>query len=88
MPDQVATVLPLLLDALQLFAPLVAGGRLVIARPGGHAVPDYVAELMSDSHVSLFQTGAGCHVGGSLVRGMPEHACTVMANRWIHVLNY
>lgn len=42
---------------LQLFSVLAVGGRLVIARPGGHTDPEYMATLMARSHVSYMDTG-------------------------------
>ncbi len=37
----------------ELFWPLMAGARLVIARPGGHKDPDYLAGLLADSMVTV-----------------------------------
>ncbi|MER7000258.1 amino acid adenylation domain-containing protein, partial [Streptomyces sp. NPDC000410] len=36
----------------ELFWPLLTGGVLVVARPGGHRDPGYVAELMAEQRVS------------------------------------
>ncbi|HET8642725.1 MAG TPA: amino acid adenylation domain-containing protein, partial [Pseudonocardiaceae bacterium] len=36
----------------ELFWPLTAGGRLVLARPGGHRDPAYLSELIQRGHVS------------------------------------
>ncbi|GAA1691482.1 hypothetical protein GCM10009745_41020 [Kribbella yunnanensis] len=37
----------------ELFWPLMAGARLVIARPGGHKDPGYLAELLTDAMVTV-----------------------------------
>ncbi|MEM7355024.1 MAG: amino acid adenylation domain-containing protein, partial [Acidobacteriota bacterium] len=37
----------------ELFAPLVFGARLVLARPGGHRDPDYLARRIAESRITL-----------------------------------
>ncbi|MGW6727266.1 amino acid adenylation domain-containing protein [Nocardia sp. NPDC055029] len=37
----------------ELFLPLVVGGTVVVAEPGGHRDPGYLAELIRDSRVSV-----------------------------------
>ncbi|WP_141562153.1 AMP-binding protein, partial [Pseudomonas syringae] len=37
----------------EFFLPLLAGAELVMARPGGHQDPDYLAEVMSDAGITL-----------------------------------
>ncbi|WP_278312558.1 non-ribosomal peptide synthetase [Lolliginicoccus levis] len=37
----------------EFFLPLIAGARLVMARPGGHRDPDYLARLIADEHVTV-----------------------------------
>ncbi|MFT4128104.1 MAG: amino acid adenylation domain-containing protein, partial [Gordonia sp. (in: high G+C Gram-positive bacteria)] len=37
----------------ELFAPLMAGARTLIARPGGHADPLYLADLMIEQHATM-----------------------------------
>ncbi|SFG85800.1 amino acid adenylation domain-containing protein [Pseudomonas syringae] len=37
----------------EFFLPLLAGAQLVIARPGGHQDPEYLAELIADSGVTI-----------------------------------
>ena len=39
----------------EYFAPLMTGGRLVLARPGGHRDPEYLAETIQRHGVTLFQ---------------------------------
>jgi len=41
---------------LQIFTPFIVGGGLVIARPGGHMEPDYLAQLIVEHNVSFFNT--------------------------------
>ncbi|GAB05160.1 putative non-ribosomal peptide synthetase, partial [Gordonia amarae NBRC 15530] len=36
----------------ELFGPLVTGAELVIARPGGHADPGYIADLIADTRAT------------------------------------
>ena len=36
----------------EFFWPLMVGARLVVARPGGHQEPDYLARLISEQHVT------------------------------------
>ncbi len=38
----------------ELFAPLLAGGCVVLARPGGHQDPAYLARLVAERGVTLF----------------------------------
>ena len=38
---------------LEFFCPLIAGATLVIAKPGGHRDPQYLAALMADERVSV-----------------------------------
>lgn len=42
---------------MQLFTGLIVGARLVIARPGGHADPEYMADLLANYDVSFYNTG-------------------------------
>lgn len=35
-----------------MFPPLVVGAKLVIARPGGHKDPDYMAKLLLDRKIT------------------------------------
>ncbi|WP_407692679.1 amino acid adenylation domain-containing protein [Pseudomonas savastanoi] len=37
----------------EFFLPLLAGAELVMARPGGHQDPDYLAQVMSDAGITL-----------------------------------
>jgi amino acid adenylation domain-containing protein len=37
----------------EFFAPLVSGGRLVLARPGGHRDPSYLARLVEDAAINI-----------------------------------
>ncbi|WP_338524404.1 amino acid adenylation domain-containing protein [Pseudomonas batumici] len=37
----------------EFFLPLLAGAELVMARPGGHQEPDYLARVMRDSGITL-----------------------------------
>ncbi|MBI6710660.1 amino acid adenylation domain-containing protein, partial [Pseudomonas syringae] len=37
----------------EFFLPLLAGAELVMARPGGHQDPDYLAQIMSDAGITL-----------------------------------
>ncbi|WP_175284885.1 non-ribosomal peptide synthetase, partial [Pseudomonas syringae] len=37
----------------EFFLPLLAGAELVMARPGGHQEPDYLAQVMSDAGITL-----------------------------------
>ncbi len=39
----------------EFFAPLLAGARLVVARPGGHRDPAYIAEVMARENVTIVQ---------------------------------
>jgi amino acid adenylation domain-containing protein len=39
----------------ELFWPLTAGARLVLARPGGHREPQYLADLVASRRVSVMQ---------------------------------
>ena len=41
------------LSVWEFFWPLIAGARLVLARPGGHRDPSYVARLIQQSGVSI-----------------------------------
>ncbi|WP_164003031.1 non-ribosomal peptide synthetase, partial [Pyxidicoccus caerfyrddinensis] len=36
----------------EFFWPLMTGARLVVARPGGHQEPDYLARLISEQHIT------------------------------------
>jgi len=44
------------LHVMQLFAPLYAGGKLVISKPGGHMDPLYMASLLERHGVTFFLT--------------------------------
>ncbi len=46
----------------EFFWPLLAGARLVLARPGGHKDPTYLAELIEREHVSI------CHFVPSMLQ--------------------
>ncbi|WP_248764351.1 MULTISPECIES: non-ribosomal peptide synthetase [unclassified Pseudomonas] len=37
----------------EFFLPLLAGAELVMARPGGHQEPDYLAQVMRDNRITL-----------------------------------
>ncbi|WP_338869023.1 non-ribosomal peptide synthase/polyketide synthase [Myxococcus stipitatus] len=37
----------------ELFWPLTAGARMVLARPGGHREPAYLARLLADEHITI-----------------------------------
>ncbi|UUQ64831.1 amino acid adenylation domain-containing protein [Pseudomonas fuscovaginae UPB0736] len=37
----------------EFFLPLLAGAELVMARPGGHQEPDYLAQVMRDARITL-----------------------------------
>ncbi|MEU5445348.1 amino acid adenylation domain-containing protein [Streptomyces griseofuscus] len=37
----------------ELFWPLITGARMILAEPGGHRDPDYLARLIQDEHVSV-----------------------------------
>ncbi|WP_185712567.1 non-ribosomal peptide synthetase, partial [Pseudomonas syringae] len=37
----------------EFFLPLLAGAELVMARPGGHQEPDYLAQVMTDAGITL-----------------------------------
>ncbi|HYM00365.1 MAG TPA: non-ribosomal peptide synthetase, partial [Blastocatellia bacterium] len=41
------------LSALELFTPLVEGAKLVLAKPGGHRDPRYLAELIQQQTISV-----------------------------------
>lgn len=41
-----------------MWTPLVVGARLVIARPGGHVDPEYIADTLAGQGVTFFNTGA------------------------------
>jgi len=45
----------------EFFWPLLSGARLVLARPGGHQDPAYLAELIHDEHVTV------CHFVPSML---------------------
>jgi amino acid adenylation domain-containing protein len=45
----------------EFFWPLLAGARLVLARPGGHKDPAYLADLIRDEHVTV------CHFVPSML---------------------
>lgn len=40
----------------ELFVPLITGGRLVLARPGGHRDPDYLIEAIARHGVTILQS--------------------------------
>jgi non-ribosomal peptide synthetase component F len=40
-----------------MWTPLIAGAQLVIARPGGHVDPEYMADLLVDERITFFNTG-------------------------------
>ncbi len=42
-----------------MWTPLVVGAKLVIARPGGHVDPEYIAVLLDKEKVTFFNTGEG-----------------------------
>jgi amino acid adenylation domain-containing protein len=52
--DAVLQKTPISFDVsgLELFWPLLAGARLVLARPGGHRLPDYLAEVINESRIT------------------------------------
>ncbi|TNV64185.1 non-ribosomal peptide synthase/polyketide synthase, partial [Corallococcus exiguus] len=37
----------------EFFLPLMTGARLVVARPGGHQEPDYLADLLAREHITV-----------------------------------
>ncbi|KAI3432787.1 hypothetical protein D9Q98_010372 [Chlorella vulgaris] len=41
---------------MQMWTPLIAGAQLVIARPGGHVDPEYMADLLVDERITFFNT--------------------------------
>jgi non-ribosomal peptide synthetase component F len=43
-----------------MWTPLVIGAQLVIARPGGHVDPEYIADLLDEHKVTFFNTGVLC----------------------------
>ncbi|MEU6540194.1 amino acid adenylation domain-containing protein [Streptomyces sp. NPDC047000] len=55
--DRVLHRTPLGFDpsVLELFWPLLQGGAVVLARPGGHREPDYLAELIARERVTVAQ---------------------------------
>jgi amino acid adenylation domain-containing protein len=55
--DAVLQKTPFSFDASvwEFYAPLLAGGRLVVARPGGHRDAAYLAETIRNEHVTVLQ---------------------------------
>jgi amino acid adenylation domain-containing protein len=55
--DAVLQKTPFSFDASvwEFHAPLMAGGRLVVARPGGHRDPGYLADVMAREEVTILQ---------------------------------
>jgi amino acid adenylation domain-containing protein len=55
--DRVVQKTPISFDASvwEIFAPLVVGGRLIVARPGGHQDSAYVVELMATYQVTMLK---------------------------------
>jgi amino acid adenylation domain-containing protein len=55
--DRVLQKTPLSFDASvwEFYAPLLSGGQLVLARPGGHRDPAYLSELMASAGVTVAQ---------------------------------
>lgn len=41
-------------SVFEIFAPLALGGRLVIAKPGGHEDPAYVRDLVTSQRYDLY----------------------------------
>ncbi|QNR42340.1 non-ribosomal peptide synthetase [Pseudomonas syringae] len=54
----------------EFFLPLLAGAELVMARPGGHQDPDYLAQVMSDAGITLL------HFVPSMLDVFLEHRST------------
>ncbi|HEX4499319.1 MAG TPA: amino acid adenylation domain-containing protein, partial [Thermoanaerobaculia bacterium] len=55
--DRVLQKTPFGFDASvwEFYAPLIAGAALVMARPGGQREPDYLAEIIRQQNVTIFQ---------------------------------
>jgi amino acid adenylation domain-containing protein len=55
--DRVVQKTPFSFDASvwEFYAPLLAGARLVLARPGGHQDPAYLAELIATEQITILQ---------------------------------
>ncbi|MEX5528336.1 syringomycin E biosynthesis non-ribosomal peptide synthetase SyrE, partial [Pseudomonas syringae] len=54
----------------EFFLPLLAGAELVMARPGGHQDPEYLAQVMSDAGITLL------HFVPSMLDVFLEHRST------------
>ncbi|WP_236446321.1 non-ribosomal peptide synthetase, partial [Pseudomonas syringae] len=54
----------------EFFLPLLTGAELVMARPGGHQDPDYLAQVMSDAGITLL------HFVPSMLDVFLEHRST------------
>ncbi|MDF7793420.1 amino acid adenylation domain-containing protein, partial [Pseudomonas syringae] len=54
----------------EFFLPLLAGAELVMARPGGHQDPEYLAQVMSDTGITLL------HFVPSMLDVFLEHRST------------
>ncbi|NAP27562.1 syringopeptin non-ribosomal peptide synthetase SypC, partial [Pseudomonas syringae] len=54
----------------EFFLPLLAGAELVMARPGGHQEPDYLAQVMTDAGITLL------HFVPSMLDVFLEHRST------------
>ncbi|WP_116827756.1 non-ribosomal peptide synthetase, partial [Pseudomonas syringae] len=54
----------------EFFLPLLAGAELVMARPGGHQEPDYLAQVMTDAGITLM------HFVPSMLDVFLEHRST------------
>ena len=71
---------PLLGTLVQIMPTLVAGGTLVVAKPGGHMDASYIASLIVQHHVTSM-----IFTVPTLVSTLGEDACTVL--QWGRVQN-
>lgn len=58
----------------EFFWPLIAGARLVIARPEGHKDPDYIAEIIAEQRVTTI------HFVPSMLKAFLEDGSRVISN--------
>jgi len=64
----------------EFFWPLLAGARLVIARPGGHQEPDYLVKLINDENVTVV------HFVPSMLRAFLAEPSAVTCTTLHHVI--
>lgn len=55
--DAVLQKTPFSFDASvwEFYAPLLSGGRLIVARPEGHLDPEYMSQTIQQQHVTILQ---------------------------------